>query len=49
MSGANGEWANALADYLAEKQINSNSFWALNMDGGAIINNWDGTVTLDKL
>lgn len=42
VSGANGKWMSALADYLAEKELSSNFFWALNQDGSpaGIIEDW---------
>ena len=33
VSGANGAWADALVSYLRARDLTSNFFWALNMDG----------------
>lgn len=40
--GPNGQWADALVDYLTDLDLASNFFWALNMDGSpkGIITDW---------
>jgi endoglucanase len=51
VSGDNGKWMNALADYLTAKGATSNFFWALNMDGTpkGIITSWTTSPpTLDQ-
>ena len=44
-TGANGKWMGALVQYLQDKGIESNFFWALNQDGSpeGIITDWTAT------